>query len=111
MPWKLRRPVGADLQSIYRTPTAAESIWRTWRRSGKPTPVLARSGGGTGRGSRPFQLSARYPHRDLCHQQRGITEPRSLRKIIKVGAALDMPPRILRLLRNRALTGYGTPAF
>jgi len=41
VPWKARKPVAADLQSIYRASTVAEAsnIWRNWRASGKLTPA------------------------------------------------------------------------
>jgi Transposase, Mutator family len=78
VPWKLRKPAAADLQSIYRAATAAEAeqhlaelegkwkaypsvsqVW--WRNWARITPF--------------FNYPPGHPSRDLHHQQRGITEP------------------------------------
>jgi putative transposase len=41
VPWKLRKPVAADLQSIYRAATVAEAeqACKNWKAGGKPTPA------------------------------------------------------------------------
>jgi putative transposase len=41
VPWKLRKPVAADLRSIYRAATAneASNIFKNWKASAKLVPA------------------------------------------------------------------------
>ena len=78
VPWKMRKPVAADLQAIYRAATVAEaehglqeleakwkaypSVSQVWRRNwARITPL--------------FQLPTGHSQSDLHHQQYGVAEP------------------------------------
>jgi putative transposase len=78
VPWKLRKSVAGDPQSIYRARTASEAEHRLqelegkWKAYPSVSQVWRRE---LGADHAIFQLPAGHPPSDLHHQQRGIVEP------------------------------------
>ena len=78
VPWKLRKPVAADLQSIYRAATAAEAEQHLAELEAQVESLSQREPGVAaelGADHAVFPLPAGHPPSHLHHQQRGIAEP------------------------------------
>lgn len=78
VPWKMRKPVAADLQLIYHAETATEAeqylteLEAKWTTYPSVSQVWRRR---TGHASHRFQLPGGHSQGDLHHQQRGVAEP------------------------------------